>query len=533
MDRNAVQVMLEARRQDGKPAMTVKEVAAHFGVSERTIQRIRQEARVTEASDTKLRQERGVGRPSEVTRHHDAVAALVRDNPDAPALEILRQMRLAGHKISERTFYRVHNAVKELEAKEMVVRFEGVPGEFAQFDFGELDVRFVGSFVGSAIGAGKGVVGRVRRIHFAAYRLKYSRYMYVRIVPNQKSETVVRSLVAAFDASLGVPLSVVFDRPTTILLKEWTEVVTDSKTGASVEKKRREYNSALAQCSVDFGFVIDLAAPRSGNQKGCVEALVKFVKRNFFAGRTFVDMADLERQLAEWLIEVNTARPCDATGVIPSERLITEQSRMREPLCRPEEYGMKYPSFVHTTGMVHWWDNIRYVMPAEACGMPCTVVVYPEQVRIYTANKKYDETHPRYPETDGNGRYKVSYLPGQRSEQLARVHGDRKRLYYMRERIYELGEVGMGFLTELVHRRARTWQHDVERLFNLLERIGEQHFKELLKRALFQSLIGADYVERLAKQLPRDIQLGLHLQDKSVSHINNANANDSINTKRA
>ena len=42
--------------------------------------------------------------------------------------------------------------------------------------------------------------------------------------------------------------------------------------------------------------------------------------------------------------------------------------------------------------------------------------------------------------------------------------GARKRLYFMRERILELGPGGESYLTELIHARPMTWKGDVERL---------------------------------------------------------------------
>src|SRR5690606_1377797 len=58
--------------------------------------------------------------------------------------------------------------------------------------------------------------------------------------------------------------------------------------------------------------------------------------------------------------------------------------------------------------------------------------------------------------------------------------------------------VGEGYLTELIHARPHTWKGDVERLFALLEEVGEERFTRLLKRALFSRLFGAEYVVELA-----------------------------------
>lgn len=81
------------------------------------------------------------------------------------------------------------------------------------------------------------------------------------------------------------------------------------------------------------------------------------------------------------------------------------------------------------------------------------------------------------------------------------MYGARKRLYFMRERLLELGPVGEAYVTELVHQRPYTWTGCVERLFAVLERVGEAAFRVVLQRALMQRLFGAEYVERLAEAL--------------------------------
>jgi hypothetical protein len=113
-------------------------------------------------------------------------------------------------------------------------------------------------------------------------------------------------------------------------------------------------------------------------------------------------------------------------------------------------------------------------------------------VKIVTAGGRHEATHPRFPAVGT-----VSYLPGQRAAQLAHVFGKRKRLYFMRQRLLELGPVGEAYLTELVHQRPLTWAGDVERLFQLLEELGDVAFRLVLQRALMQRAFGAEYVIRL------------------------------------
>ena len=54
------------------------------------------------------------------------------------------------------------------------------------------------------------------------------------------------------------------------------------------------------------------------------------------------------------------------------------------------------------------------------------------------------------------------------------------------------------YLTKLMHARPYTWKGDSERLFMLLEQMGEARFLRVLQRALFQQLYGAEYVVQIA-----------------------------------
>src|SRR3970282_336912 len=102
-------------------------------------------------------------------------------------------------------------------------------------------------------------------------------------------------------------------------------------------------------------------------------------------------------------------------------------------------------------------------MPARAGGLPATLWLYPDRVKIVTAGSRHEATHPRFPALG-----LLSDLPAQRAAHLAAVAGARKRLYFMRERLLELGPVGESYLTELIHQRPLTWEGDVEGIFGPL-----------------------------------------------------------------
>jgi transposase len=461
LDRHAVQALVRAK-------VTAREIAEQLKVSVRTVRRIVREAAVPPDDEAGVRTARQVGRPQVTEAVRARVHALVLEDLDRPPGEICRLLKAEGTPLGLSTVYRVLTAVRATIPTALQVRFEGVAGEFAQFDFGQVSVRLADA--------------SRRTVHFAAYRLKYSRWIHVVVVPNERVEALIRSLLDSFAASGGVPLRVVFDNPKTVVVRH--------------EEGRPVWNAVLAPVAIDYGFTIELCTPRQPQQKGAVENLVGYVKRAFFRARRFADVTtDLPQQLNEWLVEVNTTRPNRATKEIPAERLAAEQARMKALVVAPEEYGLRIPVTVGPTAMVTH-HGIRYAMPAAACGLPATLWLYRTRVKIITAGSKHDALHPRFPEHGT-----VSYLPGQRAAQLAAVAGSRKRLYFMRERILELGPVGEGYLTELVHQRPHTWKGDVERLFALLEELGDTRFRLVMQRALFQRLIGAEYVVRSVARL--------------------------------
>ena len=351
LDRHAVQEMRRA-------GVSARVIAKQYGVSVRTVRRIGREPPVTDGGEPAARQARGIGRPGVTVGLRERVAALVGDDREMPPGEIGRRLREEGTPLGLSTLYRVLREVRATLPAELLVRFEGVAGEFAQFDFGEASVRLVD--------------GTRRVVHFAAYRLKYSRWIHVVLVPNERVEALIRSLLAGFEAGGGVPLRVVFDNPKTVVLR--------------YEDGRPVWNATLAQVAIDYGFTIELCTPHQPQQKGAVENLVGFVKRSCFRARRFQDLErDLPAQLATWLVEVNTVRPCRATREIPAARLPAEQARLKPLAVVPADYGLRFAVTVGPTAMVTH-QGIRYAMPAAACGLPATLWLYPERVKIGRAS---------------------------------------------------------------------------------------------------------------------------------------------------
>jgi len=263
LKRHEVEILLKAGH--GKA-----EVARLTGVSLCSVKRIAQEGPVVHVDDAAERAQRQVGRPSTVANFRKPILEILQHTPDLASLEILRRVREAGYEGGKTALYALVASLRPKSAKPLV-RFEGLPGEFSQHDFGEIEVEFVS--------------GTRRRIHFFASRLKYSRLMRVSLVPDEAVESLVRTLAEHLASWGGRPLLCVFDRPKTIAL-QW------QKNGEVTE-----WNPIFAYATLEMGVGVELCWPYRAQQKGSVENLVGFVKSSFFKVRRFHDEEDLRQQL--------------------------------------------------------------------------------------------------------------------------------------------------------------------------------------------------------------------------------------------
>src|SRR5437762_1614838 len=188
-----------------------------------------------------------IGRASKVEDSRKLDVKILEEKPDLPSLEILRRVREAGYQGGKTALYALVASVRPKEIKPLV-RFEGLPGEFSQHDFGEVDVTFLD--------------GSIHRIHFFASRLKYSRFICVSVVKDQAVESLVRNLAEHLDRWGGAPLMCVFDRPKTVALK-W------QRNGEVTE-----WNPVFAYVMLELGVGVELCWPQQPNQKGDRKSVV-------------------------------------------------------------------------------------------------------------------------------------------------------------------------------------------------------------------------------------------------------------------
>jgi hypothetical protein len=345
---------------------------------------------------------------------------------------------------------------------EVPIRFEGLPGEYLQVDWGEVR-QFPFTQQPPATRS------------FLAGRLKYSRWTWVRFTTEMRQETLFRGLVECFVALGFMAWVLVFDNMKTVT------------TGRDAQEQPI-WHPALLHLAAEFDFHPEACWPGAGNQKGSVESLVKWVKGNFLVGRTFADDADLASQCTEWLQYANT-RPSQATEVPPLERLVEEAAKGGQLPATAHDYGFAYASRVGVEALVAVLGN-SYSVPILHVGAPVTVRVHRERIVIWR-----DAEHLATQERAPDGAHRRVVEPSHFAPLFGRQPRAQVMLY--REALLGLGTIAARYVSELSRRHRARLAPEVLAIYGLYQRRGAAALLAAMAQADRPGAYGAAYLEAL------------------------------------
>ena len=121
---------------------TLDEIAAAVGVGKRSVQRILKEPPIRSPESAPTPASRRVGRPSRVEALQNRVEQILEAEPSLPTVEVLSRLRGLGYTGGKSAVYELVRSVRPKKGQGPEVRFEGVPGEFSQHDFGSVNVTY-------------------------------------------------------------------------------------------------------------------------------------------------------------------------------------------------------------------------------------------------------------------------------------------------------------------------------------------------------------------------------------------------------
>ena len=113
---------------------------------------------------------------------------------------------------------------------------------------------------------------------------------------NARTENFLRGHELAFNYFSGVPRVALYDNLKSAVLDRQGDAI--------------RFNTTLLAFAAHYRFEPRPCAVYRGNEKGRVERSIRYIRDNFFAGRLYDNLEDLNQQALNWCNSTASNRPC-------------------------------------------------------------------------------------------------------------------------------------------------------------------------------------------------------------------------------
>ncbi|MBT2708645.1 IS21 family transposase [Pseudomonas sp. ISL-84] len=207
------------------------------------------------------------------------------------------------------------------EANDPALPLEAKPGT-AQVDFGEAPFVY----------GGEEIV-----LPYLVLSFPFSNAFYFQVFPSQNRECFLEGMKRVFHHMGGVPKTIRFDNLSPAVKK-------------ILPNGERQLTDEFQNFVLHYGFECEFCNPNSGNEKGHVEAMVKYIRNNFLLpGLHVIELDELNKELwgkaekdrkrkhyqKEWKIEELFEEDKDAFLLLP----VKEYECVRYETLKADKYG--------------------------------------------------------------------------------------------------------------------------------------------------------------------------------------------------
>lgn len=310
------------------------DIARHFGISRQTVYN-----RLNRDSYRKRR----APRPSKLDPYEDYILARL-ERFDLPATVLLRELRERGYDGGITILRERIAPLKAAKVRQLTERFETIPGQQAQIDWGECGMIEVD--------------GKRRKLYVFVMVLGYSRMLFARFTTSTKRHVLLGCLREGFER-LGLPKEILLDN-----MKQAVDL--HNQEGV-------RFNAEFLDFCEHHGVLPIASPPYWPRIKGKVERGVGYVKTSFLEGRCFTDLDDLNAQLDHWLATVANIRCHGTTGDRPCDRHQQELDYLR-PLAAVPAYDTRPQQVRKVASDSHIsYRGVRYSIDPRAANQSVTV----------------------------------------------------------------------------------------------------------------------------------------------------------------
>lgn len=271
-----------------------------------------------------------------------------------------------GYTGSYSSVARMLASLRAQQPPEVTVRLSFEPGDAAQVDFGAGPVLMHPE-------------GQARRTWAFVMTLAHSRHQYLEFVWDQSVATWLGCHRRAFEWFAAVPRRLIIDNAKCAI----------TRACARDPLVQRAY----AECAEGYGFKIEACPPRDPQKKGIVEAGVKYVKGNFLPTRAFRDLADLNAQARDWVMQEAGTRIHGTTRRAPLQLFALEAPLLKALPAIAPDLGTWTRVRVHRDCHVQF-ERVLYSAPFALAGKTLWLRATDTAVALYE-DFRHLATHPR------------------------------------------------------------------------------------------------------------------------------------------
>ena len=366
-----------------RQGLGVSEIARQTGLDRKTVRKYL--ARGLETPTYKSREPRAHVIDEFAKYLRERIAAY----PGLTAKRLMREIRARGYEggyTSVKDFVREARPPKETRFER---RFETPPGKQAQVDFAEFTVGFTDE------------PGVVRKVWLFSMVLGHSRWLWGRFCASQNLQTVMRCHIGAFDAMGGAPEEVLYDRMKTAVIGESSDGVVT-------------YNASLVSLLDHYGAAPRACQPYRAKTKGKVERPFRYIRQDFFLGRTFRNLDDLNAQFDAWRTEIANPRIHATTDRVVDEAFVEEKPTLKPLPVIPYSAVLTIERRVSKEGVISVGGNY-YSVPDTTRRRTLEVQHHVTELRIFEDGVEI----ARHPVIEGKNRRRVD--PAHRKVPLVRA----------------------------------------------------------------------------------------------------------------
>lgn len=347
-----------------REGLSERKIAIELGVSRNTVSKYLAEAE----TPTMLTRQKSYGNRTysdEVQRVLPAIDEWLRGDQTVWKKQKHTAARIHDRLVKEYGFtgsasnIRAIVARRKKKLKEVFIPLQFQLGHQFQFDWGEADIR---------------LQGQVRRVYLFCIQLSASRKRFVRAYLHERQEAFLDGFVQAFNYLGGVPAEGLLDNLKSAVVK-------------ILAGRDRVEQETFQSLQAHYLFNAEFCNVRSGNEKGQVEGLVGYVRRNALVPIPDVQSLDeLNGHLIAWCEQSAQFDTVPHTGEKVADVWLREKEVLHALPPQPFEACRLRSVTVSKTSTVAFETN-QYSVPSAYVGRRVWLKAFVDHVSVVAQNE--------------------------------------------------------------------------------------------------------------------------------------------------